>query len=354
VTLCAHFGTCGGCTYQDMPDDAYRAMKRETVARALATHNLADAVVEDIVEAAPNTRRRATFKVEKKNGSIELGFHAAKSHTIVDLNECRVMTPSLTALTQGLRTMMAAILHDGEKTELQVTETDTGFDLVLHWKRFSTPKLIAELAGWAQRLNLARITGNGETLIELRTPTIRIGKAEVKLPPDAFLQPTKDGEATLQSRVLAALKGAKSVADLFSGCGTFALPLAEHARVHAVEQDTHMLNALAAAARATQGLKPLTIEKRDLFKRPLAGAELAKFDAVVLDPPRAGAPAQAKALAASKIARIAYVSCNPLTFARDARLLVDGGYRMGTVTPVDQFLWSSHIELVTVFERGKK
>ncbi|HEY1709087.1 MAG TPA: hypothetical protein VGG10_12535 [Rhizomicrobium sp.] len=352
--LCAHFGVCGGCAFQDMADGVYRAMKRETVLRALAQQGFADAVVDDIVESAPETRRRATFKVAKLNGAIEIGFHAAKSHTIVDLNECRVMTPALTALVPGLHAMMGALLHDGEKTELHVTETDTGFDLVLHWKRLETTKLTAEIARWAERLNLARVTGNGEPLVELRAPVVRFGKARVKLPPDAFLQPTKDGEAILQAQVLAGIGRAKTVADLFAGCGTFALPLAEQARVQAIEQDGTMLTALAAAAKATQGLKPLAIEKRDLFKRPLAGPELAKFDAVVLDPPRAGASAQAKALAGSTTGRVVYVSCNAVSFARDARVLVDGGYRMGVIVPVDQFLWSSHIELVTTFERGKK
>ncbi len=351
MSLCAHFGTCGGCAFQDMAEDRYRAMKRDTVVHALAAQGFADAVVEDAMETAPATRRRATFKVEKRGGATEIGFHAAKSHTIVDMRECRVMTPSLTALVVGLRAMLQDVLRDGEKSELHVTETDTGFDVVLRWKRLVTPKLTTELAGWAKRLGLARITGNGETLIELRAPSVRIGKASVKLPPDAFLQPTRDGEQALQSRVRAAVRGSKAVVDLFAGCGTFALALAESMRVRAVEQDGAMLNAMAAAARATQGLKPLTTEKRDLFKLPLAGAELAKFDAAVLDPPRAGAAAQAKALAQSKVARIAYVSCNAASFARDARVLVDGGYRMGPVMPVDQFLWSSHIELVGAFDK---
>jgi len=334
-----------------MPDNAYRQMKRDVVVSALTVNGFVDAVVDDVVESAPRTRRRATFKVAKNDGQTEIGFHAAKSHTIVDLHECHVMTPALTALVPGLRAMLSELLHEGEKTEIHVTETDTGFDLVLRWKRFATTKLTADIARWAERLGIARVTGNDEPLVELRPPSVRFGKASVKIPPDAFLQPTRDGEAALQTRVLTGLKNAKAVVDLFCGCGTFTLPLAEKARVHAVEQDSHMLAALTAAARATQGLKPVTTEKRDLFKRPLAGLDLAKFDAVVLDPPRAGAAAQAKALAASKIGRIAYVSCNALTFARDARVLVDGGYTMGPVTLVDQFLWSSHIELVALFER---
>jgi 23S rRNA (uracil1939-C5)-methyltransferase len=352
--LCLHFGTCGGCAFQDMPDDAYRAMKREAILHALAQHGLTDSVVADIVEAAPASRRRATFKLAKTGGRTEIGFHAAKSHTIVDLRECRVMTPALTALAAKLREMMNALLHEGEKTELHVTESDTGFDVVIAWKRSPTPKLTAAIAPWAERLNLARVTGNGETLIALRAPTVRLGKASVNLPPDVFLQPTRDGESALQSRVVAALGGAKNTADLFCGCGTFTFPLAERARVHAVERDGAMLRALAAAAQATPGLKPVTTERRDLFRRPLTANELAKFDAVVLDPPRAGASAQVKMLAVSTVPRIVYVSCNPPSFARDARVLVDAGYRLGVVTPVDQFLWSSHIELVTLLERQSR
>jgi 23S rRNA (uracil1939-C5)-methyltransferase len=352
TVLCAHFGSCGGCTYQDMPDAAYRAMKRDGVLAALATHGLSDVTVAEAVEASPATRRRATLKVEKREGRTLIGFHAARSHTIVDLEECRVMTSALTALVAGLRGMMQAILHEGEKTELHVTATDTGPDLVLRWKRLVSPALTAHLANWAGRLGIARITAGAETLIEMQVPSIRIGRATVKLPPDAFLQATAEGEAALVAHVTAHLSDAKSVCDLFCGCGTFALPLAERARVHAVELDGAMLSALGAATRTTPGLKPVTTEKRDLFKRPLAATELARFDGVVLDPPRAGALAQARALAQSRIPRIAYVSCNPASFARDARLLVDGGYRMGPVTPVDQFLWSSHIELVAGFARA--
>jgi 23S rRNA (uracil1939-C5)-methyltransferase len=351
TAICAHFGSCGGCSYQDMPGDAYRAMKREAVVAALAAHGFSNAAVADVQESSLATRRRATFKAEKRDGRALMGFHAAKSHTIVDLNECRVMTPALTSLVAGLRAMMQAVLHEGEKTELRVTQTDTGFDVVLHWKRLVTPGLTSELAHWARRLDIARITAGGETLIDMQAPSIRLGKATVRLPPDAFLQPTQEGETALVSHVAAHLSDAKTLCDLFCGCGTFTLPLAERACIHAVEQDGAMLVALAAAARATPGLKPVTTEKRDLFKRPLEVGELARFDGVVLDPPRAGALAQAKALAQSRVPRIAYVSCNPVSFARDARLLVDGGYEIGPVTPVDQFLWSSHIELVAGFAR---
>jgi len=304
------------------------------------------------VEVAPGTRRRAAFKAAKSDGAVRLGFHAASSHDIVDMQECRVITPTLFALVAGLRAMMADLLGEGQKAELFVTETQNGADVAIHWSRPLSTAITTAAAHWAQRLKLARLTANGEPLIELAPPIVTFGKAEVTLPRDGFLQPTQAGEAVLQAKVVEGVKNAKAVADLFAGVGTFALVLAQNTRVHAVEAERTALDALAAAARGTPGLKPVTVEKRDLFKVPLGVPELTKFDAVVLDPPRVGALAQAKELAKSKIRRIVYVSCNPQSFARDARVLVDGGYRMGTITPVDQFLWSSHIELVAAFTRN--
>ena len=349
--LCVHFGVCGGCAHQDMAPGAYRAMKRDLVVNALARQGFSDAVVGEIVEVPPATRRRAVLKVAKLNGAVLIGFHAARSHAIVDMRKCHVLTPRLFALVAGLREMMTGLLREGETAELHVTDTDAGFDVSIDWKRANDPATNATVARLASKLKLARVTAKGQTLTELAQPLVRFGKADVKLPANAFLQPTREGEAALQARVLAATKGARHIADLFAGLGTFALPLAERARVHAVEREGAMLEALAAAARATQGLKPLTTETRDLFKQPLTVPELTGFDAAVLNPPRAGALAQARALAQSKVGRVAYVSCDPASFARDARVLVDGGYRMGAVLPVDQFLWSSHIELVAAFAR---
>jgi 23S rRNA (uracil1939-C5)-methyltransferase len=334
-----------------MPDDAYRALKKAAVADALARHGFPDAVIEETVEVAPGTRRRAAFKAAKIDGAVRIGFHAAASHDIVDMYECRVITPSLFALVAGLRAMMVDLLNEGQKAELSVTETQNGADVAIHWSRPGSPAITTAAAHWAQRLKLVRVTANGEPVIELAPPVVTFGKASVTLSDNAFLQPTREGETFLQERVLAGVKKAKAVADLFAGSGTFALVLAQAARVHAVETDGPALEALAAAARATSGLKPVTVERRDLFKVPLGPTELTRFDAVVLDPPRVGANAQAKELARSKIRRIVYVSCNPQSFARDARILVDGGYKMGTIAPVDQFLWSSHIELVTTFTR---
>lgn len=351
--LCRHFGICGGCLYQDMPDEAYRALKRDNILRALTHNGFEGVVVEDPIEVAPQTRRRSTLKVAKRAGDVAIGFHARETHMIVDMRECFVLTPSLFALVQEMRPMMAALLNDGDNAEASITQSDTGFDLSLKWNKPVTTSRTAEIARWAEKLKLARVSSGRDVLIEFATPSIRFGDAMVKLPRDAFLQPTREGEAVLQRCVLEGIGNAKFVADLFAGCGTFSLVLAERARVHAVELEAPMLEALAFAARNTQGLKPLTTETRDLFKVPLGGNELAKYDAVVLDPPRAGAERQCAELAKSKIRRVVYVSCNPATFARDARALVNGGYRMGAVTPVDQFLWSSHTELVATFTRAK-
>lgn len=346
---CRHFGVCGGCAYQDMPDADYRALKRKVVGDALARHGVA-APVEVVVEVPPGTRRRAALKA-KKTDTVAIGFHAARSHAIVDMAECPVLTPGLTRLLPGLHEMFGDLLAPGQDAELHLTDTDTGIDLAMRWRRPNDPATLAALARCASRLKLARITAHNEVAVELAKPSVRFGKATVVLPPESFLQPTREGEAVLQAFVLETLDGAKRVADLFAGCGTFALPLAEKARVHAVDIDGAMIATLTAAARDTPGLKPLTADTRNLFRQPLTEPELA-YDAVCLDPPRAGALAQVQALAASKVPRIAYVSCDAETFARDARVLIDGGYALTRVVPVDQFLWSSHIELVGAFKRS--
>ncbi|HWD27644.1 MAG TPA: hypothetical protein VG387_10795 [Rhizomicrobium sp.] len=348
--LCRHVGNCGGCTLQGVPEAEYRAKKRDAVVAALARHHV-EAEVGEIVGVPPGTRRRAVLNVAKRVSGVDVGFHPLKSHAICDMQECLVLTPGLFALAGALRATMGSVLNDGQDAEARATQCDNGIDIALRAQPKLTPALTTALSKIAPQLKAIRITWNGRLAFESAAPVVRLGKANVKLPPDTFLQPSREGEAALTARVLAAVKGAKSVADLFSGCGTFSLPLAEQARVLAVEREPAMLEALAEAARATQGLKPLTTMPRDLFKVPLGPLELNKFDAVSLDPPRAGAEAQARQLAAAKVARIAYVSCDADNFARDAAILIAGGYKIGTVTPVDQFLWSSHIELVAGFAR---
>jgi 23S rRNA (uracil1939-C5)-methyltransferase len=351
MTVCAHFGSCGGCSLQNLSTADYRAHKRGIVAKALARAGLGDVAVEEPLLVPEKSRRRAVFKFGKEQGKVAVGFHAAKSHAIIDMRECLVLTPTLLALAGVLRQALAPILAEGEKAEIHVTETDTGLDLAFRWRRKLTPQLTAEIARAFSGSDIARIVFNGEMLTERRKPDVSFGGVAVTPPPHAFLQATREGGAMLQARVLALTENAKMVADLFAGLGTFTLPLARRAKVHAVEQEADALSALADAVRKAKGLKPVTTEKRDLFKLPLTPPELNRFDAVALDPPRAGAEAQVKALAASKVRRIAYVSCDAGSFARDAALLVKAGFHPAPVQPVDQFLYSSHIELACGFTR---
>lgn len=349
MSLCRHFGICGGCAFQDKPAEACLAMRRAEVTAALTRVGLSTEVAS-VFAVPPMSRRRATFKALKTTKGVLFGFHAAKSHDIVDMQECRVLTAPLATLVPGLRAMLAEILDPGEGAELKVADTLTGADVSLRWGRKNDAATLAALARWAARLKLARISRHGEPLVELSRPTVRFGKAVVAPPPEAFLQPTLAGENALQAFACDTLAKAKKVADLFSGCGTFSLPLAGFARVHAVELEADHLAALAAAAKQP-GLKEVAVEKRNLLKRPLNGPELTAFDGICLDPPRAGAVEQARALADSKVKRIAYVSCNAETFARDAAVLTVGGFRLVRVLPVDQFLWSAHVELAGAFVR---
>jgi 23S rRNA (uracil1939-C5)-methyltransferase len=306
--------------------------------------------VEEPVIVPARSRRRAVFKIKSLPEGLHIGFHAAKSHTVIDMHHCEVLTPGLFALVGALRQKLEPLFGVGEAAELHVTETDTGFDCAFRWRAALTPTLTAALSSALSGLGIARLTMGRETVFETGLPTVTLGGVKVVLPSNPFLQSTAEGEAALQERVLRTVGKAKAVADLFSGVGTFALPLARRAKVHAVEQEPPALAALAQAAKSS-GLKPVTAEMRDLFKLPLTPVELNAYDAVVLDPPRAGAQAQAAMLARSRVGRIAYVSCDAASFARDAALLIAGGYRIGPVTPIDQFLWSSHIELVGSFER---
>jgi 23S rRNA (uracil1939-C5)-methyltransferase len=351
MTICRHFGICGGCTLQDMAPDAYRRHKQALVEKALARAGLDRVRVSEPIVSPEKSRRRAMFKLAKEKGQVVVGFHAARSHTIVDMQECLVLTKRLMNFTATLHQGLAPILAEGEKAEIHVSETDTGLDLAFRWSRKLRPSLTADIAKAFAGADIARIIFNGEMLLERTKPEIAFDGIAVTPPPHAFVQATREGEMALQARVAGLTKNAKTIVDLFAGIGTFSLPLARHAKVHAVEQDSDALAALMEAARKAKGLKPVTVEKRDLFKIPLTVLELNRFDAAVLDPPRAGAEAQVKLLAISKIPRIAYVSCDASSFARDAAILVKAGFRMGDVIPVDQFLYSDHIELVAGFSR---
>lgn len=351
MILCRHFGTCGGCAFQDVPDEAYRDQKRARIVQALARHRLDAARVDPPASVPPATRRRAAMAAQKRGGSVMLGFRAARSHDIVDFEECLVLAPALARLIAPLRRVLGEILGESEDAEVRLTEAENGIDIGLRLERSAGPPRNTVLARWAEQHDVARLVLNGEVAAQLRAPQVAFSGVRVELPPDCFLQPTLEGEQILQQAVQHFAKGAGHVADLFAGCGTFALSLARHARVHAVDSDDAALAALLQGARKTSKLKPVTTECRDLFRHPLVARELECFEMIVLDPPRAGAQSQIEAIAASRLKRIAYVSCNPESFARDARILAGGGYRIAQVLPVDQFLWSSHIELVALLDR---
>jgi 23S rRNA (uracil1939-C5)-methyltransferase len=347
--VCPLFGTCGGCALQHWADEPYARWKQGRVTQTLAQAGLAIAPAP-LVMAHGEGRRRVTFHARRTERGIAVGFMARRSHDLVPVETCPVLAPGL-ARAPHVALAVAEALGGAKPLDIQVTLTAGGLDMDVRGHGPVSDGKRRVLGALARDLGLVRLSVHGDIVIALDAPVVAMDGAMVAVPPGGFLQATEAGEAALAALVLDGVGSAKSVADLFSGIGPFALRLARRARVHAVEQDGSALEALEASARQTSGLKPLSTEARDLFRRPLIGPELTRFDAVVFDPPRAGADAQAKALAASVVPRVVAVSCNAATFARDAKALVAGGYRLVTVTPVDQFLYSAHVELVGVFEK---
>ena len=355
---CPHFGACGGCQLQHLPAAQYRAWKRQQVQMALVRQGLDGIRVEPLVAGDPGGRRRVRFAFERRGAVVRLGFRARSGRQIVDVAVCPIVAPGLVALLPALRLLFARLDLASRGGELQITATASSIDLEI----IGAPPTLADreaLATFAEAHDLARVSwrleaaaANAEPIAQRRAPTVVFGKVPVELPSGGFLQATAATEAAMVGAVRRAIFDARRIADLFAGCGTFALPFAAAGcSVHAIERDPAMLGALEQAARRAGLADRVTTERRDLQRAPLAGAELDRFDALVADPPRAGARAQAAALAASRVARLAMVSCNPATFARDARILIDGGYRCLWVQPIDAFLWSSRIELIGAFAR---
>ena len=347
---CPHFGDCGGCALQHLAPEAYVRWKQALVGEALARRGLT-AEVESLRVLPPAGRRRAVFNVGRQGERLLLGFNAASSRRVVDLARCLVLDPRLFSLLASLRRTLAAVLSPRESADAAVTLTDSGVDLWLQSRR--PPGLAARqaLIDLAEAQDLARIAvgPEAEPVILRRQPRAVFAGVAVALPPGAFLQPSLAGERVLSEAVADALAGRKRVADLYAGCGTFTFALAANAKVHAVEGDGPALAALADAARGLG--RRVTVERRDLARAPLGAGELDAFDGVVFDPPRAGAKEQAVEIMRSRLDLVVAVSCHPGSFARDARILVDGGFRLERVMPVDQFPWSAHLELVGVFRR---
>lgn len=353
---CAHFGRCGGCSLQHLADDAYAGWKRERLQRALGRAGFGDTVPSPLVRSPPGTRRRARFAVRRLRGQrVVAGFNVRDGHAIVDVQACPVLEPRLVALITPLRQVMTELLAPGQATEVTATLLAGGLDVLLDWPVAPGHSALERLARFAAEADVARLSWrrSGAAVTEPVVQQAQVGALFagrfVAVPPAGFLQATVAGEAALVAAVRHGIGSAPTVADLFCGSGTFTFPLHEAgAHVHAVDADAASLAALAAAAR---GLPHLGTAVRDLMRQPLVAAELERFDAVVLDPPRAGAQAQVTELARSRVPLVVYVSCNPASFARDARILGEGGFTLRAVTPVDQFLWSEHLELAAVFGR---
>jgi len=342
---CRHFPDCGGCQLQHADDESYRGYLTSRVETALAQHELTTEIREPHL-SPPKSRRRATLRAVKAGQGVLVGFNAEKSHRIVDLRECHILRPELFALVEPLRKLLSTLLQPKRAVEIQLTLLDQGTDMLIKGVEVEGLQATEQLTSFAAGHRLARLSidqGLGsETMYEPQRVTVTLSGVPMVFPVGSFLQATEDGEIALVEAVLSALDGAERTGDLFAGLGTFALA-AKASYAAEASRD--------AAAALKQTAPNMTVEHRDLYRRPLDRSELERFDAVILDPPRAGAAEQVRELAHSGVGRIAYVSCNPATFARDARTFVDGGYKLDWVKPVGQFRWSTHVELASRFSR---
>lgn len=346
---CPHYRACGGCALMHARDDFVQDWKAGIVTSALAAQGI-DAQVTTRHTSPPRSRRRAVLAGRRTKRGALVGLHARASDVIVDLRECLVVTPAVLAALPLLREITVAGASRAGTLELTVIDGPERLDVSVTGGKPADGPLMSTLARLAEAGDLARLSWGGESLTR-RRPWLAMGRARVVPPPGAFLQATADGQAALTTAVLAAATGTRRVVDLFSGCGTFSLPLAETAEVLAVEGLPEPLAALDAAWRGAPGLRQLAVESRDLARRPLLPAELGGFDTIVIDPPRAGAPAQAAQIAASTVPQVVWISCDPVSFARDARVMLAGGYALTQLGMVDQFRWSPHVETAAVFRR---
>jgi 23S rRNA (uracil1939-C5)-methyltransferase len=349
--FCPHFGICGGCAIQHWQAERYQAWKRNLVVTALAQAKIGCEVLP-LIDAHGAGRRRMTLHARKGTHDVlKVGFAAAQSHDVVPIDRCPILDPGLNGALDAAWALADPLTVIGKPIDIQITASDGGLDVDVRGSGPLPAPLVASLSNVAARNRLARLTRHGELVLMRQPPGVTMGKARVILPPGSFLQATIAGEETLAALVAKHAGRAKHIADLFCGVGPFALRLAEKSRVAAYDSDAGAIPALQKAGASTPGLKPVRAETRDLFRRPLVAEELRDFDAVVFDPPRQGAQAQAERLAASKVPVVIAVSCNITTFVRDARILIDGGYKIEGVTPVDQFRHTPHVELVARFTR---
>ena len=349
--FCPHFGICGGCAIQHWETERYRAWKRDLVIATLAQAKI-DCEVFPLIDAHGKGRRRMTLHARKgSHDLLKVGFAAAHSHDVIPIDRCPILDPGLNGAVEAAWALAEPLTGIGKPLDIQITATDGELDVDVRGSGPLPSAAVSALSLVAAKHGLARLTRHGELVLMRQPPGVTMGKARVILPPGSFLQATAAGEETLAALVAEHCRRAKHIADLFCGVGPFALRLAEKSRASAYDSDAGAIAALQKAVASTSGLKPVRSEARDLFRRPLVAEELRDFDAVVFDPPRQGAQAQAERLAASKVPLVIAVSCNVATFARDARILIEGGYKINGVTPVDQFRHTPHVELVARFRR---
>jgi 23S rRNA (uracil1939-C5)-methyltransferase len=350
VPVCRHFGQCGGCALQHIAMDAYAQWKREQVIAAFRARGI-DAAVQPLVQPK-GKRRRAVFSARRTTDGLQIGFHESQSHDLVAIEECPVLEPRIVAALPGLKKLVDPLVSRRGEAKVSVTMTSSGLDVAIDGiERTLTPPIRSALASDAIALGIARVSVEDDPIYEALAPHLVFGTSEVAIPPGIFIQAMAEAEHAMADVILTSLGKAKTVADLFAGVGAFSFPIASRAKVLAVDSDKTAISALAASVKKATGVKPITTLVRDLFREPMSALELNEHDAVVFDPPRAGAEAQSKMLAKSKVKTVVAVSCNPATLARDARVLIDGGYKLESVTPVDQFVYSPHIEVVAVFRR---
>lgn len=351
MPVCKHFGTCGGCALQHWSLAEYHLWKRSLVVEALAQANVV-APVSNLIDAHGAGRRRAVLHARRGNRDVlEVGFTAPRAHHIVAIDACPILAPGLGGAVRAAWAVAEALKPAGKPLDIQTTATDSGLDIDVRGSGTLSAERLTALATIAEIHMLARLTRHGELVAQRAQPLLQVGRSRVPLPPGAFLQATAEGEAMLARLVRDFFAKAQRIADLFSGIGTFALRLAESARVCAADSDANAVKALERAAAMTSGIKPIEAQTRDLFRRPFMANELKAFDGVVFDPPRQGAETQARELAKSSVPVVVAVSCDAATFARDAKILIGGGYKLDGVTPIDQFRYSHHVEIVAKFEK---
>lgn len=353
AAACRHFTECGGCAIQHLEDGAYREWKRGLVVHALKARGI-EAPVGDLVACPPNSRRRAAFTARNTDTGLHLGYNKAFSNLLIDIEECPVLLPAIVEASGILRHLAGIIANTSKPFRFLVTATEVGFDVAAADCGKPTEAIRRAASDFVIKSKIARLSIDGEIIVEPVKPMLTFGTATVTPPPGAFVQAVAEAEDAMAALVTGHMRKSKKVADLYSGCGTFALRLATNSEVHAVEGDGPALAALDRGFRFASGLKRVTSERRDLDRRPLTFKELNAFDGIVFDPPRAGAEDQCKQIARSDVPMVAAVSCNPATLARDLRILIDGGYALKSVVPIDQFLWSHHVEAVALLEKPKR